>query len=487
MNSVKPQLYNTMSKKVETLFAQDGKQFRFYCCGPTVYGPAHIGNFRTFLVQDVFRRLLEAAQLNPVHVRNITDVDDKTIRGAEKEGVSLKTFTEKWTKKFHADSTALNILPPHFEPKATEHIPEMIAMIERLVAKNHAYVSSDGSVYFRVSSFPRYGCCSHIDLTKNRTQNTNSAGEHNDADEYDRESIADFALWKSRKPEDGENTWDSPWGQGRPGWHIECSAMSPKYLGPSFDLHGGGIDLCFPHHDNEIAQSECANGNTPDKPFARHWFHAFHLMVDGAKMSKSLGNLYTLSDLQAKGFSPMEIRYALVSGHYRQQLNFTIAGLNAARSTLNNLKKSLDHLLKAADIKPAEFLEPAKWETTNALGSFEPAWQALCDDLNVSLALGETFKALHKIESSSLSKEQARAELSGFSLILYVLGIFPIAQELETHATVEIPDEIQQLAQQRWDAKQSKNWGESDRLRDELTQKGWKILDSKDGFTLEKI
>ncbi len=487
MSKVTPQLYDTMTKRVLPLIAQDGKSFRFYCCGPTVYGPAHIGNFRTFLVQDIFRRLVEAAQLHPVHVRNLTDVDDKTIKGSQKEGVPLKAFTERWTKKFHEDCALLNMLPPHVEPKATEHIPQMLTMIEQLVANNHAYVAKDGSVYFRVNSFDRYGCCSHIKIDLNRTQSTNSAGEQNDADEYDRESVTDFALWKSRKPEDGENFWKSPWGEGRPGWHIECSAMSTQYLGNSFDLHGGGVDLCFPHHDNEIAQSECAHGNTPEHPYCRHWFHVSHLMVDGAKMSKSLGNLYTLGDLMNKGFTPMEIRYALTSGHYRQQLNFTLEGLAAARSTLRNLKKSLKRLLELSGIETKEFIEPKQWEPLASYGSFEPAWNAIADDMNVSAMLGEVFKALHKIDAAALSKEQARAELSGLSLVLYVLGLFPVAQELESQVSVEVPTDIQILAQQRWDAKAAKNWPEADRLRKELTDKGWKILDSKDGFTVEPL
>lgn len=266
-------LYDTLTKEYKDLKSLDGRQYRFYCCGPTVYGPAHIGNFRTFLAQDVFRRVIELDGLNPFMVRNLTDVDDKTIRGAQKEGVSLDEFTQKWTEKFHKDCNVLNMLIPDKEPTATGHIAEQITMIEKLIERGHAYVAKDGSVYYKVSSFEDYGKLAHLDPENLRTQAETSGGAANLADEYDRESVTDFALWKAYKEEDGANAWDSPWGRGRPGWHIECSAMSIKYLGETFDLHAGGVDLCFPHHENEIAQAEGASG----KPFAMHWFHSAHL------------------------------------------------------------------------------------------------------------------------------------------------------------------------------------------------------------------
>ncbi|MGB0416251.1 MAG: cysteine--tRNA ligase, partial [Coraliomargarita sp.] len=282
------QLYDTHSRSVQALTPESGKPLRFYCCGPTVYGPAHIGNFRTFLIQDTLRRVLEVDGTPVKHVRNITDVDDKTIRQSQAEGMTLEAFTAKWTEKFHADCSALNMLAPSIEPSAVAHIPEQIALVETLVEKGHAYATEDGSVYFRVSSYDDYGSLSKLKQRELKTQSENSAGEVNDADEYDRESVTDFALWKGRKPEDGENYWPSPWGEGRPGWHLECSAMvDTAFDGETIELHGGGIDLCFPHHENEIAQSECAHGQC----FCKHWFHSAHLMVEGEKMSKSLGNV----------------------------------------------------------------------------------------------------------------------------------------------------------------------------------------------------
>ena len=271
----------------------DGKVFGFYCCGPTVYGPAHIGNFRTFVLNDVLRRVMEVSGTRTKHVRNITDVDDKTIRDSQACGMPLGEFTGKWTRRFHEDCEALNCLEPHIEPSAVEHIPEQIVMIESLLERGHAYTSEDGSVYFRIASFEDYGKLARLDqqdLELGKTQ-----GQRANTDEYEKDSVSDFVLWKGRRPEDGENYWDSPWGEGRPGWHLECSAMSYKYLGDSFDLHSGGEDLKFPHHENEIAQSRCACGGE----FARAWFHPRFLMVDGEKMSKSLNNLHTLEDLES--------------------------------------------------------------------------------------------------------------------------------------------------------------------------------------------
>ena len=280
----------------------DGKSIRFYGCGPTVYGPAHIGNFRTFVMQDVFRRVLETSGQKTHHVRNLTDVDDKTIRQSQEEGVGLQEFTARWTDRFQEDCKALNLLPPHIEPSAVGHIPEQIELIQRLIDGEKAYQAKDGSVYFKIESFEDYGRFSRL-ADRRSTSDTN----RETSDEYDRDSAADFALWKARRPEDGENYWPSPWGEGRPGWHIECSAICMKHLGESFDLHSGGVDLVFPHHENEIAQVEAVTCKT----FARHWFHIAHLMVEGQKMSKSLGNLHTLQDLAEKGYKAQEVRYVL--------------------------------------------------------------------------------------------------------------------------------------------------------------------------------
>lgn len=315
-------LHDSLTRSLRELKpAQPDGIYRFYNCGPTVYAAAHIGNFRTFVVNDVIRRLLELEHPGKVkHVRNLTDVDDKTIKRARDEGRSLAEVTKQWTDKFHADCDALNCLRPHVEPTATGHIKEQVDMIDVLMKKGNAYRAADGSVYFKVSSFDGYGRLSRVKERELQTGSSFAAGKSQAVDADEKEDATDFALWKAHKTDDGANSWDSPWGPGRPGWHIECSAMSKKHLGDTIDLHTGGEDLLFPHHENEIAQSECCNGTL----FAHHWYHSKHLLVDGAKMSKSLGNLYTLDDLVAKGFSPMALRYALLSGSPRMQLNFTL-------------------------------------------------------------------------------------------------------------------------------------------------------------------
>lgn len=471
-------LYDTLSRAPQPVHATDGGPFRFYCCGPTVYGPAHIGNFRTFLVQDLFRRVVELTGLPTRHVRNVTDVDDKTIRESLREGKSLGEFTAYWKTRFHADADALNILPPHVEPGAVDHIPEQVSMISTLLEKGLAYTSDDGSVYFKVSAYPAYGRLSGV---QDRELKPGAAPSANDADEYDKDDLADFALWKTRKDEDGENFWSSPWGDGRPGWHLECSAMGHKYLGESFDLHSGGIDLCFPHHENEIAQSEGATGKT----FARHWFHIAHLMVDGQKMSKSLGNLYTLTDIQEKGYTPAELRFALLAGHYRQPLNFTFDSLHSARQNLERLAKAAGALATAAGtaVGPSNFDRLGN----SGPGVFTPAWETLLKDINTAGAIGKIFTTLKKIEkelvSGTLSKEKAGAYLAGLNFITEAFGW--IIPELATGG--EIPAEIQELARRRWDAKQSKDWAASDALRDELTAAGWQINDTSDSYTVEKI
>ncbi len=473
---MKPSIHNTLSRRKEEL-APSGEFFGMYCCGPTVYGPAHIGNFRTFLAQDVLRRVLECSGMKVRHVRNITDVDDKTIRESRKLGISLSEFTKKWTDKFHADCEKLNMLPPSVEPRATEHIAEQLEMVSKLVENGHAYAAGDGSVYFKISSDPDYGKLSGLDRRSLATQSVNSAGEANLADEYERESVSDFALWKGRKEEDGDNFWKSPWGEGRPGWHIECSAMSTKYLGPTFDLHGGGVDLCFPHHENEIAQSECSTGL---KPYVKYWFHSAHLMVEGAKMSKSLGNLYTLDDLISKGYSAQQIRYALIAGHYRQQLNFTFKGLDDAKSALSKLAKALVSALEKAGMSEDGFKKLIKPEAKIEGTVFGGAWEALCDDVNVPKALGEIFAALPKLVDS-------KENLEAFGAVLYALGLDPLAGgAAEAEGEEKAPAEIAELARQRWEAKKARNFALADELRGKISALGWTVLDAKDGFSLKK-
>src|SRR3954468_22696299 len=357
-------LHESLSRSLRELQpAQPAGVFRVYNCGPTVYAPAHIGNFRTFVVNDVIRRLLELefGKDKVKHVRNLTDVDDKTIKRAQDEKRPLAAVTKQWTDKFHADCAALNCLPPHVEPTATGHIREQVDMIDVLIQKGNAYRAADGSVYFKVSSFDHYGALSRV---KERELQVGSAisGKSQAADADEKEDVSDFALWKAHKAEDGANSWDSPWGPGRPGWHIECSAMIKKHLGDTIDLHTGGVDLLFPHHENEIAQSQCCNGTT----FARHWYHSEHLLVEGTTMSKSKGNYYTLSDLVEKGYSPMAVRYALLSGHPRKQLNFMVESLHAAQSALASL-----HAFRAT-----------LHEGGPTTDTFGPVITALQDDLN---------------------------------------------------------------------------------------------------------
>jgi cysteinyl-tRNA synthetase len=466
-------LHDTLTRQTLPVLAADGKTLRFYCCGPTVYGPAHIGNFRTFLAQDVFRRVVELAGSPTLHVRNITDVDDKTIRDSQKAGQTLAEFTQFWTRQFHADCAALNLLRPHVEPKATEHIPHQIKMIQKLIAGGHAYQGSDSSVYFRITSFADYGKLSHLE---DRELRLGSAQGATDSDEYTKDSLADFVLWKAHKPEDGANRWESPWGDGRPGWHLECSAMSLEYLGVEFDLHGGGIDLIFPHHENEIAQSCCATGGH----FARHWMHAAHLMVDGGKMSKSLGNLYTLDDLNKLGHSVMEVRYTLLSGHYRQPLNFTLHSLDAARQALAKLAKFEKALREKAGAGAAPSHEDLM-KLPNA-GPLQPAWDALLHDLNVPEALGCIFSLLNKTKLADASAAQAKEIWRSLHFILDALGI--TLPEIKEEEAVEVPDDIKALAEERWKAKQAKDWAKSDELRKKLELAGWLIKDSKDGYQL---
>jgi cysteinyl-tRNA synthetase len=465
------QLYDSLERKLKPLVPShpDGV-YRFYNCGPTVYAAAHIGNFRTFVVNDVLRRLLEL-EFGPdkvKHVRNLTDVDDKTIKRARDEGRPLAEVTKQWTDKFHADCDALNCLRPHVEPTATGHIREQVDMIDVLMKKGNAYRAADGSVYFKVSSFDDYGRLSRV---KERELQVGSALAHKsqavDADE--KEDATDFALWKAHKTDDGANSWDSPWGPGRPGWHIECSAMSKKHLGETIDLHTGGEDLLFPHHENEIAQSECCNGTL----FAHHWYHSKHLLVDGAKMSKSLGNLYTLDDLVAKGFSPMALRYALLMGHPRKQLNFTLASLHSGESALRQFRKYRSYLAGIAG-------------NVTALdsGLYENVLEALREDLNTPLALGELHSDTRPYTAAEITPAKAAADLVSFDRAIKTLG-FDLSVPTETKT--DVPAGITAIAEKRWAAKQAKDWAGADALRKELTAAGWSMLDGKDGYKLEPL
>lgn len=474
-------LYDTMSRETRDLPAGRDGTFRLYVCGPTVYGPAHIGNFLTFVRFDVLCRLLQVAGYRPYYVRNITDVDDKTIRGATEAGIPLTAFTREWTDRFHADCRLLNLLDPDVEPRATDHIGEQIALIEKLMAGGHAYTGGDGSVYFRVGSFGGYGKLSHFDPEALRQQETTSSGTVNLADEYERDAVADFALWKARKESDGPVFWDSPWGPGRPGWHLECSAMSLKYLGNTFDLHGGGEDLCFPHHENEIAQSEAAT----HEPFARHWMHSVHLLVEGKKMSKSLGNFFVLSDLMDKGFHPMEIRLAMLGGHYRQQFNFTISGLEAARSGLGKLESAVQALLERAGLDTSAWADFVSPEAPGEWGSLANAWASARQDLNTPAVLGGLFNGLKRARKDASDEATARDALKAAGALFHVLGIELFARPGEEQSSEEAPEEVRELAARRWEAKQAKAYAEADSLRKQLAEKGWLVVDQPDGYHLK--
>ncbi len=373
--------YNTLSGTVEEFVPLEAGKVRMYACGPTVYDYAHIGNYRTFVFQDVLRRHLRARGYELTHVMNLTDVDDKTIRKAQDAGMSLRYYTDQYIREFHVDRELLSIEKPEIIARATDHVPEMVKMIQTLEAKGFAY-RSDGSIYFRVSQFPGYGKLSKVDLEGMR------AGARVDSDEYDKANVRDFVLWKAAK--EGEPSWETPLGMGRPGWHIECSAMSMKYLGGTFDIHSGGGDLAFPHHENEIAQSEAATG----KPFVRYWLHAEHLIVNGEKMSKSLGNYYTLRSLIEKGFKPSAIRYLLASVPFRKPFNFTFDGLHQAQHSIERLRNFRFRLLK--EHFPAGASAELLARARAAMGKFD---EALDDNLNTAEALAAIFDLVRESNS----------------------------------------------------------------------------------------
>ncbi|WP_043589044.1 cysteine--tRNA ligase [Geminisphaera colitermitum] len=464
-------LHDSLSREARELAPSHADGFfRFYNCGPTVYAPAHIGNFRTFVVNDLIRRLLEI-EFGPDrvrHVRNLTDVDDKTIRRSREEKRPLADVTLQWTEKFHADCTALGCLPPHVEPAATTHIAEQIDMIAILERKGHAYRAADGSVYFKVNSFPGYGALSRVKERELKPGSALASGNAAPAAAHDsdeKEDGSDFALWKARKPEDGDVFWPSPWGQGRPGWHIECSAMSKKHLGDTIDLHTGGVDLLFPHHENEIAQSQCCNGTL----FARHWYHSEHLLVDGKKMSKSLNNLYTLDQLREMGHTPAALRYALLAGHPRKQLNFTLDSLHAAEKALATLRHFRDSLVKRG-------LKPDHAPSTR----FDAVLNALREDLNTPAALGALFGEINSYDH----RPAHHGDLAAFDRVIQqALGLD--LTPLPPPPPAEIPAETAALAEQRWTAKQQKNYAAADALRAQIAATGWTMIDRKDGYSLE--
>ncbi|PYK03739.1 MAG: cysteine--tRNA ligase [Verrucomicrobia bacterium] len=455
--------FNTYSRHPEEFQLRDAKNRKIdiYTCGPTVYSRAHIGNFRAYIFEDLLQRHLEARGFKIHRVMNITDVDDKTIRGAREAKVPLQKFTQQFKDAFFEDAEKLRIKRADDYPAATDqhYIEKMISMISALIAKGLAYQADDKSVYFRINKFPNYGKLAHFDLTELRST---GRVKH---DEYDKEHIGDFALWKAWDEEDGDVKWDSPWGPGRPGWHIECSAMATALLGDQIDIHCGGVDNIFPHHEAEIAQSEGVTG----KQFVRTWLHCAHLLVDGQKMSKSLGNFYTIPDVLAKGYTGREIRYALIRVNYRTQLNFTWDGMKEARESLGRIDDWLQRLREVAGDKKGN---P---KIDIQLGhEFE---EALDDDLNISAALGFLFETIRDtnraMDQNKLDAKTAVAWLNWWDQINKVL-------DFESDGA-ELPEEVAKLAEARAQARLAKDFRKSDELRDKLNALGWEARDTKDG------
>ena len=462
--------FNSLTRQIEPFHTLKPHQVGMYTCGPTVYNFAHIGNFRAYLFEDILRRALEFAGYEVRQVMNLTDVDDKTIRGSQAAGKPLTKYTKPYIQAFFKDLKTLNVEPAEVYPAATKHIGDMQKLIQALFDKGIAYKSEDGSVYFSVDKFADYGKLAHLDRSALRS------GVRLNADEYDKEGFGDFALWKAWDEKDGDVVWDAPWGRGRPGWHLECSAMSMRYLGESFDLHTGGIDNLFPHHENEIAQAEAVTG----KPFVHTWMHCAHLRVNGQKMSKSLGNFFTLRDLLEKGYTGREIRYVLLSGHYRQPLNFTFDALSAARTALARVDECVDALTALSKMKaPAD--NGVRVEST--LEAFNAA---ICDDLNMPEALAAFFNFIRNVNTAinqGLTPRGAQAALGTIGRYDAVLGLVYFGR----HRSPRVPKEIRELVEARAAARAEKNWAESDRLRDLMLEMGWQVRDSKFGQTLKCI
>jgi cysteinyl-tRNA synthetase len=466
--------YNTLSRSLEEFVPLDpaGKSVGMYCCGPTIHDFAHIGNFRTFVFTDLLRRYLEFRGYAVKHVMNITDVEDKIIKRVREAKTTLRDYTSKYETAFLEDLKTLGCKSPSVMPRATEYIPQIVALIEKLIARGIAYQAADGSVYFSIDKYRGCGC--KYGQLVNLNFDGMRVGERVASDEYEKESLADFALWKSRVPDDGEVFWDSPWGQGRPGWHIECSAMSMDVLGTSFDIHAGGEDLMFPHHEDEIAQSEGAGVQAPGQKFVKYWLHGSHLLVEGKKMSKSLGNFFTLRDLLGKGFNGREIRYLMISAHYREQFNFTLDGLSGARTALARIDECLLKLRELA-------AQTAAAGDSELITRFT---QALDEDLNVAAAWGAVFEWVRetnrKLAANELTAAQAATELKAWDTIDQVLGI-------GAKATDEVPAELLALLEERQAARKARDFKRSDAIRDELKAKGWVIEDTPKGPRLKKI
>ena len=454
-------LTNTMTRKQEEFAPLEDMHVRMYTCGPTVHDFAHIGNFRTYMFEDLLRRYLKYKGYKVTQVMNLTDIDDKTIKKSRQLGISLDEYTSKYKKAFFEDIDTLRIEHAEFYPEATTHVPEMVEMIKTLISRGLAY-EVEGNYYFSISRFPHYGKLSHIDLEGLKP------GARVASDEYEKESVSDFALWKAWDENDGDVYWETELGKGRPGWHLECSVMSMKYLGETFDIHTGGVDNIFPHHENEIAQSEGATGKT----FAKLWLHSEHLIVDGRKMAKSLNNFFTLRQVLEKGFSAVAVRYALLSTHYRQQLNFSFERIEAAA---NALERYTDFYSNLVDYPGGESSGEADAFIKKLLSGFEAS---LDDDLNISAALAEVFDFIRDINrlkaENKLSAEEKDKALKALKKIDTVLDFLPRAEE-------GIDSEIENMIQQRVEAKKRRDFAAADKIRDELLQKSIILEDTPSG------
>jgi cysteinyl-tRNA synthetase len=459
-------LYNTLTRLKEEFQPLHQGEVRIYTCGPTVYDYAHIGNFRTFVLEDILRRYLSYKGYRVIQVMNLTDVDDKTIRGARQAKTSLEEYVRFHTQAFFEDLRTLNIQPAEHYPAATEHIPEMVALITRLLERGYAY-QAGGSVYFKVDAFPDYGKLSHLE---NRQLQAGASGRV-DADEYEKEDVRDFALWKGWTEADGDVYWETELGKGRPGWHIECSAMSMKYLGTPIDIHAGGVDLIFPHHENEIAQSEGATSQL----FVQHWVHCQHLLVDNQKMSKSLGNFYTLRDLLQQGYKAKVIRYSLLSSHYRQAQNFTLEGLAAAEAAVQRLQDFMVNLQTAQGTDT-----PVDGLIRQAMQQFE---DGMDDDLNISLGLAAIFEFVRDsnrlLAEGRLSQQNAQAVAATMRQFDCVLGLLDEAESA-------VDTEVERLAQEREQARKRRDFATADQLRAQITALGYVIEDTPHGPRLKR-
>jgi cysteinyl-tRNA synthetase len=466
MKAAKPRIrfFNTLTRHKELFIPIEEGKVRMYTCGPTVYDYAHIGNFRAFLFEDLLKRWLEYRGFKVTHVMNLTDVDDKTIRGSQTQHIPLEQYTEHYANAFFVDIKALNIKLADHYPKATCHIPEMVTLVKKLIQNGYAYKSEDGSIYYAISKFRNYGKLSHIKVAKLQ------AGARVKTDEYTKEDAQDFALWKAWTPEDGDVFWETELGKGRPGWHIECSAMSMRFLGETFDIHCGGIDNMFPHHENEIAQSEGATG----KKFVNYWLHNEHLLVEGRKMAKKFGNFYTLRDLLGKGYDPIIIRYLLLSTHYRSQFNFTFEALNAAAAAVDRLRnfvrRSQDARGQGSGGKVAELLREVHLGFSGAMD----------DDLNVSVALGALFDFVREVnallDAGTVSRSEAESVvvlMKGFDSVLGVVG--------EVKQEDVLPKKAEELIEKREEARKAKDWATADSLRVRLSEMGVIVEDTAQG------